>query len=130
MNCGQRAGIEVRARGVLDARVIGHGGGFAATSDLDALGRRDRVHVVEVKRQRGDVIGAEGFALRKAGKGIDAGDARQLYSGFDDARDALGREVTGGGAAVRLPAPSANRTRKPSAREPDSVSCSTWPRRT
>ncbi len=59
----QGAGVEVRAGGVLDARVVCQRRGFAAAGDVDALGGRDRVDVIEVECERGDVVGAEGFAV-------------------------------------------------------------------
>ena len=46
-----RGGVEVAAAGVLDARIVGHGGGLGATGDLDALGGRLFADVVEVEAE-------------------------------------------------------------------------------
>ena len=64
---------------------MGHGRGFAAAGDVDALGRRESVDVVEVEGEGGGVVGSEGVAVGKAGEGVDAGDAGKLHGGVDNA---------------------------------------------
>ena len=83
-------GVEVAALGVLDARVVGHRGGLDAARDLDALGRRLLVHVLEVEAEIAFQL-AELLALGQPGEGIFAGDARQR----DRAGDQLAERVLG-----------------------------------
>ncbi len=63
-------GVEVAAAGVLDAGVVGHGGGFDFAGDADAVGGGLLVDVVEVEVLGGGVVLAEGFG-RRAGRRRD-----------------------------------------------------------
>ena len=118
-------GVEVCAAGVLDAGIEGHGGGLAAAGDLDALGGG---HAGRRRRSRGAEVGGVVLSRRltrsgRPAKGSAAGDFGELDGAGDEALDAVGREVGGGGAGGALTAVAAKKTRRPRAREPDSVSC-------
>ncbi len=116
-------GVEVAAAGVLDAGVVGKGRGFGAAGDLDALGGGHLVDVVEVEVLIFFDL-AELVRFGKPGEGIFAGDLRERDGAFDQAGDALGRKSEDEVLAVCCPM----KTRRPTAREPDSFRVSTWPR--
>ncbi len=78
-------GVEVAAAGVLDAGVEGQGGGLDRAGDLDAVGGRLQVDVVEVEVLGGGVVLAELGGVGQAGEGVLAGDAGEGDGAFDQA---------------------------------------------
>ena len=85
-------GVEVAAAGVLDARVVGHGGGFTAARDLDAFGWRLVVDVLEVEAE----IAFELTELALVGKpdeGVFAGDFGECDGAFDELGEAVRAQV-------------------------------------
>ena len=80
-------GVEVAARGVLDAGVVGEGGGLAAAGDFDALGRWEVVDVVEVEGLRLGAAGdlAEVGLAGQAGERVFTGDAGEVDGARDEA---------------------------------------------
>ena len=94
-------GVEVAAAGVLDAGVVGEGGGFGAAGDLDALGGGHVVDVVEVEVEVAFEL-AELFGFGEAGEGVFAGDAGEGDGSFDEVGEAFGGEIAGGGAGTCL----------------------------
>ncbi len=120
-------GVEITAAGVLDAGVEGHGGGLDLARDADAVGGRLLVDVVEVEVLiGGGVLGELGRASGRPAKGssevmrarvMAPSTRRSMLSGEKSEDEVL---------AVRCPM----KARRPMAREPDSLSVSTWPRRT
>ena len=94
-------GIEVAAGGVLDAGVDGEGGGLAAAGDLDALGGRKVMDIVEVEGEIGAIRGmvlAELAGVGEAGEGVFAGDAGEVERGLHEAVEGVGGEVRRGDA--------------------------------
>ena len=94
-------GVEVASTRVLDAGVVGECGGFGAAGDLDALGGRHCVDVVEVEVLIAFEL-AELFGFGEAGEGVFAGDAGQRNGSFDEASEAFGGEIAGGGVGYLL----------------------------
>jgi hypothetical protein len=90
-------GVEVSTAGVLDAGVVGERGGLADAGDLDALGGRLLVDVVEVEMLRLRIVLAEGFRFGQAGEGIFAGDAGEGDGARDETVDRVGGKVGGVG---------------------------------
>ena len=91
-------GVEVATAGVLDAGVEGEGCGLDGAGDLDAVGGRLLVDVVEVEVLGSGVVLAEVGGFGQAGEGVLAGDAGESDGSGYQALDALGRKIRGGGA--------------------------------
>ena len=123
-------GVEAAALGVADAGVGGEGGGLDPAGELDAFGGR---HLLDIGEE--EVLGggsarhlAEGSLVRKPRERVLAADAGEVESSGDEAVERTGREVDEEVLATRWASPRPPRkTRRPMAREPDSVRVSTSP---
>ena len=124
--------IELRARRVLNPRVIRHRRGFAAASNFDALRRGNLIDVVEVQRHGIHVVRAERLhAQGKPAKGSTPVIFAEFHrAAYEPTRRCPARDLRSKCSPSAVRPAAAKNTRSPSAREPDSVSCSTCPSRT
>ena len=95
-------GVEVAAIRVLDARVVGHGSGFAASRNVNAAGWGQVVYIFKVKSKVAGKL-AEFSLVWKPGEGVFARHLGKLDRARNQPLQTFARKIGGGGRSRAQP---------------------------